>query len=173
MTDHADSVRKSMASQFPLGKDCTRDLCHPYTATIKDVLWGYSIQEPINEETTRKYSHASSAASNNLRSDLYNFSNLMPVVPNLISGLPIPFTFKATNYTLSRDNRPYWFYPYTQDPNPGMPKHGRVTYECKDLTGNVVATHSVNFNEHDRVALTCNEVASKFAVSVHRRTGGK
>ena len=167
--EHADIVRKSMSNQYPVGKDCSRDMCHPYTATIKEVLWGFSTQEPINESTTEVYRQASTRALQNLRTDLFDNSNRMPVVPNLISGLPVPFTFRANNQTLSRDNRPYWFWPYTQDPNPGVNKHGRVTWECKDLTGNVVATLSTSFAEYNDVAVSCNEIASKYASEVQRR----
>eukprot|EP01032_Pedospumella_encystans_P010601 gene10601-12378_t len=167
--EHADSVRKSMSNQYPVGKDCSRDMCHPYTAAIKEVLWGFSTQESINDSTTEIYRQASARALQNLRTDLFDYSNQMPVVPNLISGLPVPFTFRANNQTLSRDNRPYWFWPYTQDPNPGVNKHGRVTWECKDLTGNAVASLSTSFAEYNDVAVSCNEIASKFAFEVQKR----
>ena len=171
---HTSQVSESLTKYFPFGKDCTRDLCHPYTVAIKEVLWGFATNEIIktHEETPLKYRKASCKATENLRSDLYDFAGHVPVVPDLSTGLPLPFTFSATNNTLSRDNRPYWFWPYTQDPNPGKKKHGRVTYDCKDLTGNVVATLMTNFNEYNTVPLTCNEIASKFA-EVQRRKGNK
>ena len=169
---HTSQVSESLTKYFPFGKDCTRDLCHPYTVAIKEVLWGFATNEIIktHEETPIKYKSASSKASEDLRSDLYDFAGHVPVVPDLSTGLPLPFTFRATNQVLSRDDRPYWFWPYTQDPNPGRKKHGLVIYECKDLTGRVIATRNTFFDEYDTVTLSCNEVASKFG-TVYERFG--
>lgn len=172
--DQAESVRRSMLLQYPHGKDCSGELCHPYTVFLKDVLWGFTEDEPILPETTGKYKVASDRALYNVQRDLLKFSYKLPVVPNLASGLPLPYSFYAHNNLLSADDRPYWFFPYIADPNPGKLKHGRVVWECRDVRGGVVASRIADFKENRVVEVTCNDIATKFkeaAISKEKKKG--
>lgn len=158
----SDSIRRSIAHQYPLGKDCSTELCHPYMVALKDVLWGFTDEEFIDPETTGKYKAASDRALYNLQRDIVKFSYKQPVVPNLVAGLPLPYSFNASNTLLSADDQPYWFYPNIADPNPGKPKHGRIVWECRDVHGGVVASKIADFKENRQVDVSCNDVATKF-----------
>lgn len=166
--EHAENVRRSLANIYPFGKDCSSEICHPYSVAIKEVLWGFAQTEAITPETTRTYENASSQALFNVNNKQVSFLYELPVVPNLASGLPVPFSVKADNMTLSATSQPYWFWPYIHDPNPSHPKHGRATWECRDLMGQTVATRTAEFKEGEYVHFSCNEVSTKFAVAAKK-----
>lgn len=164
--EHAESVHRSMLLPYPFGKDCSRRQCHPYIVAVKDVLWGFTEDEPIHSETIWKYEEANKRALRNVRSNQEQFSMSLPEVPNLASGLPKPYSFTANNFLLSRlsaNERPYLIFPYISDPNPKKPKHGRIVWECQDLQGEVVASRVNDFKQKNRVVLSCNDIATKFA----------
>lgn len=164
--ENAESVRRSLATKYAYGKDCSSELCHPYSVAIKEILWGFGPGEEINPDNRKKYEEASAQALYNVNSRQVKFLYKLPVVPNLASGLPLPFSVKADNATLSATSDPYWFWPYTKDPNPGKSKHGQATWECRDLDNRSVVTKTVAFQENQEIAFTCNDVATKFAVAV-------
>jgi hypothetical protein len=169
--DHADAVRRSLANKYAYGKDCSEDICHPYSVAIKEILWGFVVGEEINPDSIIKYEHHSSQALYNVSNRQVQFLYQPPVVPNLASGLPIPFTVKASNSLLSALNEPYWLWPHIKDPNPGKAKHGRATWECKDMNSHVVATKTVEFKENQDIMFNCNDVATQFAAAVKKEKG--
>lgn len=165
----AENIRRSLASKYAFGKDCaSEEICHPYSVAIKELLWGFSLDEEISPDTTRKYENASSQALYNVNRDQVMFLYKPPVVPNLSSGLPLPYSVQATNTVLSATSQPYWFWPYIEDPNPGKVKHGRATWECRDLMNEVITTKTVAFKENQAIDFTCNDVATKFATAVKK-----
>mmetsp|Transcript_102035 Transcript_102035/g.200136 ORF Transcript_102035/g.200136 Transcript_102035/m.200136 type:complete len:225 (+) Transcript_102035:63-737(+) len=165
--EHADSVRRSLAAKHAYGKDCSSDICHPYSVAIKEILWGFAQGEEIDHDSSRKYESASAQALYNVNNKQVDFLYKLPEVTNLSSGLPVPYSVMADNATLSASSEPYWFWPYINDPNPGKLKHGQASWECRDLDNNVVITKTVPFKENQRISFSCNDVATKFAYSVH------
>jgi hypothetical protein len=166
--EKTDAVRKSLHSPHPFGKDCSSGgFCYPYIAKLQHIVWGIPVDEPITPKTEEKFREASDRAMFNLLLDINDFSFREPVVPNLVSGLPLPFTFYASLSTLSADrDQPYWFWRHTIDPLPGKPKKGKVVWDCRDLQGNLMETKTVHFKEYDTVALSCDDVATKFSATV-------
>lgn len=160
--EEADNIRKSISATYPFGKDCSMgNICHPYTMSIEEVLWGYSAAE---SGSTHKYAECSSLATLNIKNALFKYHHVyVPTIPNLVAGLPAPFRFRANVSCLSADEKkPYWLWPHSKDPNPGVIKHGRVVYNCINLKNDLIATKSIDFAENELVYMTCNDVPSIF-----------
>lgn len=161
--EYVEAVRRSLAAPYPSGKDCSGGMCAPYVAVLKEVLWGFTMDEPITVESIKEYKEVSDRATRNMKAEHAQFDRRLPVVPNLIIGLPVPFVFHASLYKLAADERPYWFWHYTTEPNLGKPKYGKVTWECRDMQNNAVVTRSNFFKDDEKFYMSCNDIASKFA----------
>jgi hypothetical protein len=167
--DSTEAVRKSLASQYTFGKDCSDDICHPYTVAIKEIWWGFVEGEEIGPLTANKYEKNSAQALDNVTKCHAQFLNRPPVVPNLVSGLPVPFTVKASNSLLSAIDEPFSSRPHIHDPNSGETKHGRATWECRDMNNRVVTTKCVAFQKSQSITFNCNDVATQFTSALKKR----